>query len=121
MSSLRAENVAEILYQLKKENRYATLTAIARRAGFSPGAQCRTILACMNTIQKDWPHLEAFRAIHDDGITPKLSAQAESLQKQGIELRDEGENWTIILDERMLMVWETSIDGKAIPAKPAAT
>ena len=63
MSSLRAELVAEILYGLKKENQYATLTSIARRAGFSPGAQCRTILACMNTIQKDWPHLEAFRAI----------------------------------------------------------
>jgi hypothetical protein len=71
MSSLRAELVAEILYGLKKENQYATLTSIARRAGFSPGAQCRTILACMNTIQKDWPHLESFRAIHDDGITPK--------------------------------------------------
>ncbi len=121
MSSLRAELVAEILYGLKKENRYATLTAIARRAGFSPGAQCRTILACMNTIQKDWPHLEAWRAIHDDGITPKSSPQAEALQKQGIELRDDGENWTIILDERTLMVWETSLDGKTIPVKPAAT
>ncbi len=121
MSSLRAELVAEILYGLKKENQYATLTSIARRAGFSPGAQCRTILACMNTIQKDWPHLEAFRAIHDDGITPKASSQAEALQKQGIELRDDGDNWTIILDERMLVVWETSLDGKAIPVKPAAT
>ena len=121
MSSLRAELVAEILYGLKKENQYATLTSIARRAGFSPGAQCRTILACMNTIQKEWPHLESFRAIHDDGITAKSSAQAEALQKQGIELRDDGENWTIILDERMLIVWETSLDGKAIPVKPAAT
>ena len=118
MSSLRAELVAEILYGLKKENQYATLTSIARRAGFSPGVQCRTILACMNTIQKDWPHLESFRAIHDDGITPKSSAQAEALQKQGIELRDDGENWTIILDERMLAVWVTSLDGKVIPVKP---
>ncbi len=120
MSSLRAELVAEILYELKKENHYATLTAIARRAGFSPGAQCRTILACMNTIQKEWSHLEWWRGIHDDGITPKASPQAEALQKQGIELRDDGDNWTVILDERMLIVWATSIDGKAIPVKPVA-
>jgi hypothetical protein len=38
-----------------------------------------------------------------------------------VELRDDGDNWTIILDERMLIVWETSLDGKAIPVKPAVT
>ncbi len=120
MSSSRAETVAEILYGLKKENQYATLSSIARRAGFSPGVKCRTIIACMATIQKDWSHLDFWRGIHDDGIVPKGSAQAEALQGQGIELRDDGENWTVILSEDKIVVWETSLDGKAIPVKPAA-
>lgn len=120
MSSSRAEIVAEILYGLKKEDQYATLSSIARRAGFSPGANCRTIAACMTTIQKDWPHLEFWRGIHDDGIVAKNTPQAEALQGQGIELRDDGENWTIILAEEKIVVWETSLDGKAIPVKPAA-
>ncbi len=120
MASSRAEIVAEILYGLKKEDQYATLSSIARRAGFSPGSNCRTIAACMTTIQKDWPHLEFWRGIHDDGVVLKNTPQAEALQGQGIELRDEGENWTIILAEDKIVVWETSLDGKAIPVKPAA-
>lgn len=117
MSTSRAGTVAEILYDLKKQDRYATLSAIARRAGFSPGVQLRTILSCMKLIEQDWPHLESWRAIHDDGVVTKNSRQAEALQARGVELRDSGEHWNVILEETLLLVWETSLDGKAIPAK----
>ncbi len=120
MSTQRATLVAEILYELKRADRFATLTAIARRAGFSPGTQCRTILGCMNTIQKDWPHLEWFRALHDDGIVEKNSLQAAGLTKLGVELREDGDHQTVILDMARMMAWDTSVDGKAIKGKGVA-
>lgn len=115
MSKQRAELVAEVLWELKKSQKFASLTSIARRAGFSPGNQLRTIVACMSTVQKDWPHLESWRAIHDDGVVIKNSPQAEALQAQGIELRDDGETWSVVIDETLLMVWDVSLAGKAIP------
>jgi hypothetical protein len=119
MSTQRAEQVAEVLWELKKLQRYATLTAIARRAGFSPGNQLRTILSCMATVQKDWPHLESWRAIHDSGIVAKNSSQATALQAQGIELRDDGETWNVVLAESLMVVWDVSLAGAAIPVVAA--
>ena len=120
MSTQRATLVAEILWELKRADRFATLTSIARRAGFSPGTQCRTILGCMSTIQKEWPHLEWWRALHDDGVVEKDSHQANSLAKAGIELREDGAHQTVILDVARMMVWDTSVDGKAIKGKAVA-
>ncbi|RLS58983.1 MAG: hypothetical protein DWH91_01245 [Planctomycetota bacterium] len=120
MSTQRATLVAEILWELKRADRFATLTSIARRAGFSPGAQCRTILACMNTIQKEWPHLEWWRALHDDGVVEKKSVQAEAMERLGIELREDGAHLTVILDVARMMAWDTTMDGKAIKGKAAA-
>ena len=38
MASVRAENVAEVLWELKRIDKVATFTEVAGRAGFKPGA-----------------------------------------------------------------------------------
>lgn len=65
--STRAQAVAEILWELKKAEKLATLTSIAERAGFSPGSGGRTISTCLKTVRRDWPHLEWWRAVPDNG------------------------------------------------------
>ena len=66
-TSTRAQAIAEILWQLKKAEKLATLTSIAARAGFSPGANGRTVSTCLKTVRRDWPHLQWWRAgIYDE-------------------------------------------------------
>ena len=66
-TSTRAQAIAEILWQLKKAEKLATLTSIAARAGFSPGANGRTVSTCLKTVRRDWPHLQWWRAVADNG------------------------------------------------------
>jgi hypothetical protein len=81
IASTRAQDVATILWELKKAEKLATLTSIARRAGFSPGPRCSTINSCLKTVRRDWPHLEWWRAVADDGQL--LDDQASHLEKSG--------------------------------------
>lgn len=67
VSSMRAQAVAEILWELKRADKVATLTSIANRAGFSPGSGCRTVKTCLKTVRRDWPHLQWWRAVADNG------------------------------------------------------
>ena len=66
-SSTRAQAVAEILWELKQAGKIATLTSIANRAGFSPGSGGRTVSTCLKTVRRDWPHLQWWRAVADNG------------------------------------------------------
>ena len=66
-SSTRAQAVAEILWELKQADKVATLTSIANRAGFSPGSGGRTVSTCLKTVRRDWPHLQWWRAVADNG------------------------------------------------------
>jgi alkylated DNA nucleotide flippase Atl1 len=66
-SSSRAQAIAEILWELKKAEKLATFTSIAARAGFSPGSGGRTVCTCLKTVRRDWPHLQWWRAIADNG------------------------------------------------------
>lgn len=86
MASIRAENVAEVLWELKRIDKVATFTEVAGRAGFKPGAGGRTMLTCLATVQRDWPHLQWWRAIPDDGFIVHDSPLAVQLRSVGIEL-----------------------------------
>ncbi len=86
MASVRAENVAEVLWELKRIDKVATFTEVATRAGFKPGAGGRTMLTCLATVQRDWPHLQWWRAIPDDHCIAHDSPHAVQLRTVGLEL-----------------------------------
>ncbi len=66
-ASTRAQAIAHILWDLKKSEKLATLTSIAAQAGFSPGANGRTVSTTLKTVRRDWPHLQWWRAVADNG------------------------------------------------------
>lgn len=108
MASMRAPAVAEILWELKRADKVATFSAIANRAGFSAGANGRAMLTCLKTIRKDWPHLQWWRAIRDDGTVKQDGEQAVLLQEWGAQVETEGENGRVVvrIDESLIMIWE---------------
>jgi hypothetical protein len=109
VASVRAENVAEVLWELKRIDRVATFTEVAARAGFKPGAGGRTMLTCLATVQRDWPHLQWWRAIPDDGCIMHDSPHAEQLRSVGFELEpvDSRKGFVVITDlAARLFTWE---------------
>lgn len=115
MASVRAENVAEVLWELKRIDRVATFTEVATRAGFKPGAGGRTMLTCLATVQRDWPHLQWWRAIPDDCCVAHDSPLAEQLRSVGFELApaDGRKGFLTISDlDSRLFKW----DAEAAPA-----
>ncbi len=68
IASGRATAVAEILWQLKRADKLATLSSIAERAEFSPGSNCRSVHSCLAAVRRDWPHLQWWRAVADNGV-----------------------------------------------------
>ena len=112
MASVRAEGVAEALFELKRLNKLATFTQVATRAGFKPGAGGRTLMTCLAAVQRDWPHLHWWRAIPDDAIVAKESDHAKELTSGGFEITPaEGKKdmvKVVTLDET-LFTWETPI------------
>lgn len=110
MASVRAEGVAEALWELKRLDKLATFTQVATRAGFKPGAGGRTLLSCLTTVQRDWPHLHWWRAIPDDGLVAKESDHAKELTTGGFELSDANgkkDMVTIVTLTESLFTWET--------------
>lgn len=109
MASVRAEGVAEALWELKRLDKLATFTEVATRAGFKPGAGGRTLLTCLTTVQRDWPHLHWWRAIPDDRMIAKESDHAKQLAAGGYELADaDGKKDMVKVTtiEEVLFVWE---------------
>ena len=86
MVSTRAQEVAEVLWELKRADKVATFSDIAGRAGFSAGTKGRTMMTCLKTVRRDWPHLQWWRAINDDGLIEGDSEHATMLSESGIEL-----------------------------------
>ncbi|HUS38690.1 MAG: hypothetical protein WBF93_19005 [Pirellulales bacterium] len=109
VSSIRAQAVAEILWELKRAEKLATLTSIAERAGFSPGSGGRTVSTCLKNVRRDWPHLQWWRAVSDNGQLGE--EQATFLVEAGFETEavdGDGESVAIKSFDRMLMSWEVN-------------
>jgi alkylated DNA nucleotide flippase Atl1 len=122
MSSTRAPAVAEVLWELKRLDKVAKYSVIAERAGFSAGVNGRAMVTCLATIQKEWPHLQAWRAIRDDGTVQTGSAQSRELEEWGATITPDKEagRSTVSIDEARLMVWEDSTS-KAPKSETATT
>jgi methylated-DNA-protein-cysteine methyltransferase related protein len=104
-TSARAQAIAEILWQLKKADKLATLTSIAARAGFSPGSAGRTVSNCLKTVRRDWPHLQWWRAVADNGQLD--DEQRSCLAKAGFGTETEGDGSVVIKSfSAQLMNWE---------------
>jgi alkylated DNA nucleotide flippase Atl1 len=105
IASTRAQAVADILWELKKADKLATLTAVAGRAGFSPGPRCNTISSCLKNVRRDWPHLEWWRVVSDNG---QLDAeQAACLTAGGYGISGIGsDRFEINQFDEQLLTWE---------------
>lgn len=86
MTTTRAEAVAEVLWELKRAGKLGTYSEIATRAGFSAGANGRTMLTCIKHVRKDWPHLQWWRAVSDTKLIDKGGEQAEMMTGAEYEL-----------------------------------
>lgn len=106
MASSRAEEVAEVLFELKRAGKVATYTLIARRAGFSAGSNGKVMDSCLKVVRRDWPHLHWWRAIKDDGLLDSGSEQAKKLAENGYEVEVAGDKVTITELAAHLMVWQ---------------
>lgn len=109
MTSIRAEGVAEVLWELKRADKVATFSAVAERAGFSAGSNGRTVRTALKTVRRDWSHLQWWRAIDDDGLLEKDSEHVEKLTECGYEIvvADSKKDTVTLADlESHLMTWE---------------
>ena len=99
MASVRAENVAEVVWELKRIDKYGTYTEVAMRAGFKPGAGGRTLLTVLANVQRDWPHLQWWRTVPDDGLIPVDSPLAKKLEETGVTLVPGGKKGFVIIED----------------------
>lgn len=109
MASARAQEVAEVLWELKRAGKVATFSAIAGRAGFSAGSNGRTVVTCLKTVRKDWAHLQWWRAINDEKLIESGSEHEELLRESGFELQDaDGKDGLVTISsvEEHLMSWD---------------
>jgi alkylated DNA nucleotide flippase Atl1 len=109
MVSSRASEVAELLWELKKNQKIATYSTLAKQAGFSAGLNGRTMATTIRTIRRDWPHLEWWRAVSDDGLLSKESEQESKLRESGFELEEaKGKRGALVIKsfEAHLMRWQ---------------
>lgn len=114
MASSRAQEVAEILWELKRAGKLATYSTIARRAGFSPGTNGRTMVSCLKTVRRDWPHLQWWRAVRDDMHLKQGSEHEQILRESGYELAEVKDGAVTLIDAEVhLMVWEEQVPAAA--------
>jgi alkylated DNA nucleotide flippase Atl1 len=112
MSSSRAQAFADVLYELKQAEKLGTLTCVAKRAGFNPGVNGKTALNVLDNVRRDWPHLQWWRVVRDDG-TLCFDEQAEHLTRQGISMAD---NKKVKVDEQVVV--DFTPEALATPKKP---
>ena len=106
-SSTRAQSIAHIIWEVKKAEKLCSLSAIAERAGFSAGAKGRSVLTSLKTVKRDWPHLQWWRAVADNGQVEKGSEHATLLVESGFEVEDGDGDFVVIKElESKLMSWE---------------
>ncbi len=86
MPSIRAEAVAEVLWELKQLEKLSTYSEVAERAGFKPGVNGKTIITCLESVRKEWPHLQWWRVVQEDGRLTANTEHASALSTNGFEL-----------------------------------
>jgi alkylated DNA nucleotide flippase Atl1 len=109
MASSRADEVAEILWELKRADKISTFTLIARRAGFSAGNKGRAMLTTLKTVRRDWPHLHWWRAVADEGFVETESEQLAKLKEAGFEFENVNNNEKVVLVREFdihIMSWD---------------
>lgn len=119
MASSRADEVAEILWELKRAGKIAKYTHIARRAGFSAGSGGRAMDTCLKVVRRDWPHLQWWRAVKDDGTLETGSEQESKLREAGYDLEPTGKHFTLVGIEQHLMIWQEATAAAAEGAAEA--
>lgn len=122
MASSRAEEVAEVLFELKRAGKVSTYSHIAKRAGFSAGSNGKVMDSCLKVVRRDWPHLHWWRAVKDDGLLETGSEQAKKLAENGYDVEAAGDKVKIILMQTHVMVWlepEPAPVAAAAEAEPA--
>ena len=110
MATTRAEAVAEVLWELKRAGKLGTYSEIATRAGFSAGANGRTMVTCIKHVRKDWPHLQWWRAVSDSKLVDKGGEQAQEIESAEYELiAVEGDDEKLgFVDAEVFMSWTTA-------------
>jgi alkylated DNA nucleotide flippase Atl1 len=120
-SSARAQAIANILYELKRCDKLATHTAIANRAGFSAGVKGRSVVTSLKTVKRDWPHLQWWRAIADNGQLEKGSDQERLLVASGFEIETLADDVVVIQSlDLQLMNWHDGEEAETAVAQEAA-
>jgi alkylated DNA nucleotide flippase Atl1 len=118
MASVRAENVAEVVWELKRVDKYASYTEVATRAGFKPGVAGKTLQTVLANVQRDWPHLQWWRTIPDDGQIVEGSPLAKKLEETGVTLiAGEKKGFVTLKDlESKLFTWDHAAAATAVTA-----
>ncbi|ODA31050.1 hypothetical protein [Planctopirus hydrillae] len=86
MASTRADALAEVIFSLKRADKLATHNEAAAKCGFKPGAGSKALLTALNAVRRDWPHLQWYRIVGNEGNVPAESEQAGLLEGAGVEL-----------------------------------
>jgi alkylated DNA nucleotide flippase Atl1 len=124
MASTRAEEVAELLWELKRASKLAKYSVIAKRAGFSAGANGKAMETALKTVRRDWPHLQWWRAVNDTLQVEKDSEQAKKLAEASVGLKPGKDNKdntvTLATPDELLMEWpEQPVPTEVVPAAAA--
>lgn len=110
MTSIRADEVAELLWELKSAGKLTTCTEIAKRAGFRSGQGGKAVVSCLRIVRRDWPHLQWWRILQDDGLLEEGSEQVQMLQAAGFEIQQTKQGKKRVLSvkemDSVLMEWE---------------
>ena len=115
MASSRADEVAEILWELKRAGKIAKYSHIASRAGFKAGNGGRAMDSCLKAVRRDWPHLQWWRAVRDDGSVEVGAEQESKLREAGIalEVAEGAKSAVVVSIEAHLMVWQDATPAAA--------
>lgn len=109
MPSVRAEAVAEVLWELKRMEKLSTWTEVAERAGFKAGVGGKNLLNCLEIVKRDWPHLQWWRVVPDTMQLPNNSEQVLHLRAAGYQLEplpECADLLRLVNHEQHLMTWE---------------
>ncbi|MBA4031611.1 MAG: hypothetical protein C0478_12080 [Planctomyces sp.] len=110
MASTRADALAEVIFALKRADKLATHNEAAAQCGFKPGASSKALLTALNAVRRDWPHLQWFRIVGNEGTIPAESEQSGLLEGAGVELAPSPTNpgELVIVDQERWLVTTTT-------------